>query len=195
MEISLIRHGKSRCVAQHRIAVKDVAHWIECYDDSGVFEEHSFPPETLKRVTEASMVVTSDLHRSIESARLLNSKAPIISLPLFREAELPILSDQFGKIKLTPNEWIVILRGLWLAGYSRECESLNQAKQRARTACEQLVSYVHEYESIAVVGHGFFNQLIAKKLRQMGWKGGRITNRQHWGCTTYFMKNSQKHSH
>lgn len=69
MEISLIRHGKSKCIENNPITCKEYKDWVEKYDDCGVFEENSYPLETLERITKINIVMTSDLRRSIESAR------------------------------------------------------------------------------------------------------------------------------
>lgn len=79
-----------------------------------------------------------------------------------------------------------ILRCLWFSGYSDRCESLNNAKQRAKKAAEKLVDYAQEHQSVAFVGHGFINLLIAKELQKSGWKGKRKTGSKHWNCTTYY---------
>ena len=39
MEISLIRHGKSKHIENNRVTCKEFVKWVEKYDDSGVFEK------------------------------------------------------------------------------------------------------------------------------------------------------------
>ncbi|WP_246320698.1 hypothetical protein [Paenibacillus germinis] len=118
---------------------------------------------------------------------MTNIKA--ISVPLFRETELSVPSKEFWGLKLSPSIWTVILRSLWLSGYSRQCESLSNAKQRAKEASILLVNCAKEQESVALVGHGFFNLLIAKELQKKGWKGKKKTSSKHWNCTTYSLFN------
>ncbi|MFC0562184.1 histidine phosphatase family protein [Halalkalibacter alkalisediminis] len=185
MEISLIRHGKSKQIDNNRMTYKEFKNWIKKYDDSGVFEENSYPSETLEKIASANLVITSDLKRSIESAKLLNPDIHAISEPLFRETELPNLLTKLWGLKSNPNIWAVILRCLWFSGYSRGCESLSNAKARAKIASDLLVGYAQEHTSVVLVGHGFFNMLIAKELQKMGWKCERKINSKHWNCTTY----------
>ena len=104
--------------------------------------------------------------------------------PLFRETELPTITKLWG-IKLKPSIWALILRCLWFGGYSRGCESLSNAKGRAKKASELLVKYAQEHTSVVLIGHGFFNMLIAEELQKTGWKGKRKTSSKHWNCTTY----------
>ncbi len=185
MEISLIRHGKSMFTEINRIQCKDFKDWVEKYNYSGVFEENSYPTETLKTITTANFIIASDLKRSVESANLLNPNLEAISVPLFRETELPTPLTKFGGLKLNPSFWAVILRCLWFCGYSRGCESLSNAKYRAKKASELLVEYAQIHTSVVLVGHGFFNMLIAKELLNRGWKGKSKTSSKHWSCTTY----------
>ncbi|SDM73058.1 Histidine phosphatase superfamily (branch 1) [Psychrobacillus sp. OK028] len=185
MEISLIRHGKSQLIESDRITFAEFKKWVEKYDFNGVFEESTYPLETIEKVAAAKVVVTSDLNRSVVSARLLNPKTKTISDPIFRETELPIHTTIVFRVKLKPNTWAVILRLIWLSGYSNKSESLSDAKLRAKKAAQQLIVYANEHKSIALVGHGFFNILIAKELKRLGWKGKRKAGAKHWNCTTY----------
>ncbi|AST91183.1 histidine phosphatase family protein [Sutcliffiella sp. NC1] len=188
MEISLIRHGKSELIENDSISCLEFQQWVEKYDNCGVTEEMTLPPETKEKVENAKLIVTSDLIRSIQSARLLNPEVNMISNPLYRETELPILSKDLIQIKLRPNIWAVVMRMLWVIGYSNECESLSKAKHRAKKASQQLIDFANEYKSIVLVGHGFFNLLIAKELQKSGWKGNRKTSGKHWDCTTYYFE-------
>jgi hypothetical protein len=61
----------------------------------------------------------------------------------------------------------VILRCLWFCGYSWGCGSLKNEKDRAKIACDLLVEYAQEQTTVALVGHGFFNMLIAKELQKI----------------------------
>ena len=189
MEISLIRHGKSMCTKTSSISSKEFGNWVEKYDYSGVFEENAYPTVTLKKITTANIVIASDLKRSIDSANLLNPKIEAISEPLFRETELPIPSTNLWGLKLNSSIWALIFRCLWFSGYSRGCESLSSAKNRANKASELLVKHAQEHTSVVLVGHGFFNMLIAKELKKMGWKGKRKTSSKNWSCTTYSISN------
>ena len=185
MEISLIRHGKSKFSENKLITCKEFKHWVEKYDYNGVFEENSYPSETLEKIATANIVLASDLKRSIESAKLLNPKLKAVSVPLFRETELPTPLTMLWGLKLNPRVWAVMLRCLWFSGYSSGCESFSHAKDRAEKASKLLVKYAKEHNTVVLVGHGFFNMLIAKELQKIGWKGKRKTASKHWVCTTY----------
>ncbi|MGP1907979.1 histidine phosphatase family protein [Metabacillus sp. JX24] len=189
MEISFIRHGKSKCIENSPVTICSFKDWIEKYDSEGVFEEDAYPSESIEKISKVSVVFTSDLKRSIQSAHLLNSNSHIISDPMFREVELPSPILKSLSLKLSPNIWTVILRTLWFFGYSSNCESFKCAKNRAITAAEVLIKNAEEHRLVALVGHGFFNMMIAKELQSKGWIGRRNTNSNHWRCTTYSLFN------
>lgn len=181
MEISLVRHGRSQCVNKSRLTCEDFLKWIEEYDRSGVLEELSFPPVTVEKVTTAGIVVTSDLLRSIDSTRLLGADG--ISDSMFRETELPRVNIR--GLRLSSSIWAVWFRLLWFCGYSKKCESIGVAKERAKGASRKLTEMAKEHGSVVLVGHGFFNMLISKELKRNGWVGRSKASSKHWSCTTY----------
>jgi broad specificity phosphatase PhoE len=187
MEITLVRHGKSLWDENKPITCQEFKVWVEKYNCHGVFEDKSYPSETLEKLGIANIVFTSDLKRAIESAKFLNPNLQTISDSLFRETELPTPSAKLWGLKLNSSIWAVILRFLWFCGYSNECESLKDAKRRAEKASKFLVKYANEHNNVVLVGHGFFNMLIGKELRKMGWNGKKTTSSIHWNSTTYFL--------
>ncbi|KEZ51597.1 histidine phosphatase family protein [Metabacillus indicus] len=189
MEISLIRHGKSQCIDNEPMMICSFKNWVQKYDDDGVFEEDEYPSESIKIISKVRFVFTSDLKRSIQSAHILSSNSHIISDPVFREAELPCTKKKLCGLKLSPTTWTIILRILWVFGYSKNCESYKCAKNRARMGAEVLIKHAEEHHHAALVGHGFFNMMIAKELRGKGWTGKRKTDTNHWKCTTYTFSN------
>ncbi|OLN21320.1 histidine phosphatase family protein [Domibacillus antri] len=185
MEITLVRHGKSVWIENKPITCQEFKNWVKEYDCNGVFEEKSYPVETLEKIAAANIIITSDLKRSVESANFLNSNSTAISDPLFCETELPIPLTKFWGLKLNASIWAVILRCLWFSGYSNGCESLSEAKRRAEKASKFLVKCAEEHNNVVLVGHGFLNMLIAKELKKAGWNGKRKTSSKHWHSTTY----------
>lgn len=185
MEITFIRHGKSVCVEKKPITLTEFKEWVGKYDHDGVMEEESYPTESCEKVTKANVVFTSDLTRSIQSAKLLKPDADLISNPVFREVELPSSTLKFRNVKLRPRYWLVILRLLWFFGYSKDCESIKRAKKRAVNATDLLLKTAKHNDRIVLVGHGFFNMMVAKELQKHGLKGNRKTNPENWKCTTY----------
>ncbi len=185
MEISLVRHGITQVTENSPVTCRDFGKWVEKVDDAGVVEASVYPTGTLEKIQTANIVVTSNLKRSIESAKLLGPGLNTIMNPLFREIEFPSPSRPFRGLKLKPYIWIGILSLLWLGGYSNGCESFRDARERAKRAARLLVEYAKKYDRVILFGHGFFNLLIAVELQKTGWKGKKITSFRHWNCTTY----------
>ena len=161
--------------------------WVENYDGSSVHAEPEYPPNTLRKMATVNFVFASNLVRSIDLVQLLQPTVATVGDEMFRETELLISSVKFWDIKLSPGAWAVVLRVLWLCGYLKDCESYREAKRRAAAAAQRLIEYAKEYGSVALVGHGFFNLLIAKQLRKKGCEGLRKTGTSHWTCTTYYL--------
>ncbi|WP_079529232.1 histidine phosphatase family protein [Halobacillus hunanensis] len=191
MEISLVRHGKSKHIENTRITCLEYKHWIEKYDDSGVAEEEIYPAHTIEKVKEANIVVTSHLIRSVESAKLLHSASNVISDSIYTEIALPTISAKLPGVKLTPAIWTVITRCLWFAGYSKQCESLREVKVRAEEAAYHLIRFAHEHHTVVLVGHGFFNLFIGKELRRRGWNSYTKQSTTHWNCTPFFLSDKK----
>ncbi|MDF2036079.1 histidine phosphatase family protein [Cytobacillus oceanisediminis] len=185
MEITLIRHGRSSLMEDHRMNSREFKKWIETYKHLGILEGETCSSDAIEKGISASFLLTSDLKRSIESARSINPSAKIQADPLFRETELPIPAGNLPGMRLRPNTWAVLLRLLWLCGYSQGCESYRDAKLRAKQASLTLTSIAKEHHIAVLVGHGFFNLLIARELQKAGWKGKRKTGSKHWNADTY----------
>ena len=184
MEITIIRHGRSKCTEKKRVKSSDFMEWAARYDGEGVFEEVQYPSDTLDQISTAGVVFSSHLSRSVESANLLNAEGTV-SDPLFREAELPQFNIDFLKVKMNPGLWAVSLRVMWLLGYSKGCESYRSTKRRALQAADKLIESTESHQTVVLVGHGFFNRMIARELRRKGWSGRRRPGTKHWKCTSY----------
>ncbi|SFC75773.1 Broad specificity phosphatase PhoE [Bacillus sp. OV322] len=189
MEITLIRHGRSLWIENMPMTCIEFKKWVENYDCNGVFEEKSYPSVTLEKIGAANIVISSDLKRTVESAKYLRPDIPVISDPLFRETTLPIPLIKLGGIKLKASIWAVIFRSLWFCGYSRGCESLKEAGMRAEKAADFLIKSAKEHNNAVLVGHGFFNMLVGKELKKRGWNGKKKTNFKHWNSITYSIFN------
>lgn len=140
----------------HRMNSREFKKWVEIYNRLGILEGETCSSDAIEKGSSASFLLTSDLKRSIESAKSINPSAKIQTDPLFRETELPIPADKFPGMRLKPNTWAVVLRLLWLCGYSQGCESYRDAKLRAKHASSTLTSIAKEHHFAVLVGHGFF---------------------------------------
>ena len=183
MEITLLRHGRPELISNSSISARELSDWIAQYNKSGISTIESPSEECIRCAEGAGIIVSSTLTRSIKSAELLHTDQKRISDRIFAEAGLPFA--EWSKIKLTPKYWAVFFRALWFFGYSNNSESYTESKERAAQASQKLVEHAIMHHSVLFVGHGIFNRLIAKQLKEQGWFGPRNPGSNYWEFGTY----------
>jgi broad specificity phosphatase PhoE len=183
VQIALVRHGRPLVDAPRRIGATGLSTWIEAYDRAGIDPRLPPPPRarTLARVSDR--ILSSDLPRSRDSARLLAEGRPVESLRLFREAGLPALP--VSGLDLPPQLWALVARVGWLLGWSRSTESAALARERAAAAAEHLCAVAERHGSVLLLGHGIINTLIARQLRAAGWRGPALPLGTYWTSAVY----------
>lgn len=181
MRITLLRHGKPAFELKGNVRGKNLNMIVKSYDLSGIV---GTPPiETVTAIQGNNIVVCSHLVRSVESAKALGYSKFLIKDPLFSETAIPHFNGGF--LPLPVSVWVVALRLLWLFGFSRNGESLTDARRRARKAAERLVELAEEHQSVLLVGHGFINHFIAKELQKVGWLGPSKPSKGFWSYGIY----------
>jgi broad specificity phosphatase PhoE len=181
MRITLLRHGKPSFELKGKVRGRDLGSVAKSYDLSGI--EDAPPEETLRAMQKAPFVVCSQLRRSVESAEALGFSQAEVRDPLFDETLIPTLAR--GVIPLPLGVWILVLRLMWMFGFSRNGESLLDARKRAKQAAARLVEFAEEHGDVLLVGHGFINYFIAKELRKSGWLGPSRPGNGYWGYACY----------
>ena len=185
MGIYLVRHGKPTVSLQEKIHGNQFLDFLKRYDTAGIARE-SIPPENLVAVVQnANIVFTSNLNRTIHSAKILQPQVQPISNSIFRE--INCWRNFSTSIKLSALSWAIISRLLWELRISPIVESPVATRKRAKQAAELLIGEHHNHGSVVLIAHGGINTFIAKELRLLGWQGSRNPNNQHWGCTEYRM--------
>jgi broad specificity phosphatase PhoE len=181
MRITLLRHGRPGFELKGTIRARDLRGTAESYDLSGISD---LPTEEVKgMVSESRQVVCSHLPRSVDSARALGFLTPHLEDPLFSETLIPHFSS--GSIALPAGGWVVLLRVLWLFGFSRNGESLIDTRIRARQAAAKLIELAEGHRQVLLVGHGFMNRFIARELLRSGWAGPLKPGKGFWGYGVY----------
>lgn len=181
MRIVLVRHGKPSFELKGYVQAKALSEIAKSYDLSGIVGDP--PAETVLAVQGSLFIVCSHLTRSVESARALGFSDVHIRDPLFRESRVPHFGK--GSISLPVSVWIVLLRLLWLFGFSSNGESFSNAKIRAKQAALRLIELAEEHQDILLVGHGFINHFISKELKIAGWNGPAKLSKDFWGYGIY----------
>lgn len=183
MEIVLLRHGKPDMPVWDRIKPVDLHKWIASYNSSGIDGDYPSTKAAIQIANRCNAVVCSDFPRSIQSAASLGITKPLEIEPVYREFDLPYSNWQIPK--LPPHLWAVLFRALWLLGYSKNGESLKNAKKRSINCADRLISLSKEYTSVMLVGHGFTNRFIAKELLSLGWHGPNMPGNKYWEFGVY----------
>ena len=181
-EIVLVRHGMPVCDRDTRIRGSDFGEWVRRYESASLDRSQSPPVRVQKRIAEMSCLVTSTLSRSIESAAILAPGRRTLWDALFNEAGIPTAIP--FQLSLRPDHWDGLARIAWIFGWSPQTETIQQARARAIRATERLIELASEHRSVALVGHGMLNTLIARDLRGRGWSGSG-SPREYWGLTEF----------
>lgn len=183
MKITILRHGKPVTPSLAKISAAKFSEWVDEYDSAGLCTTSKPTESAHDFANECNAVVCSELPRSLESAKALNNRNIVLSNSMFNEAGLPIANWQM--LELSPKIWAVAFRVLWVFGYSRNSESIKEAKLRVAEAVEKLTEVAIEHESVLFVGHGVYNRMLANELRRSGWSGPRNPGSKHWSFGVY----------
>ncbi|UVM49725.1 histidine phosphatase family protein [Pseudomonas sp. B21-015] len=181
-EIILMRHGQPNLAVIDKISSLDMKHWIEQYDLSEIINQLA-PEASVEVAATAKVIVSSTAPRALTSVRALGLQPSLVD-EIFCEAQLPY--GRWTRPRLSPFTWAFILRILWLCGFSGTVESARKAKIRANTAAQQLQSLASE-GPVLLLGHGFMNRMIAKRLEAAGWTRHKSNGSRYWSATAYRM--------
>lgn len=183
MEIILLRHGKPKFPPLDKLNASKFKDWVNTYNNSGLCATSKPKVNLIKIAKQCNAFVCSELPRSIQSANALNTKPITLISSKFNEAGLPIANWHY--LKLSPKLWSVIFRIFWFFGYSRNSESFKESKQRSSDAASILKQLAIKHNSVLLVGHGVYNQLLANDLRASGWIGPKRPKTRHWSYSIY----------
>ena len=192
--IVLMRHAEPDFDTSMRVRTSDMSGVLAAYDEAGIKWTRDgrrtgeiIPHVVGKEGRDGSsvQVVTSNLRRSIESARLFFPHLePAATDMLYREAELPAKLP-LGGLAMRYSTAVGILRILWMFGIHQQAESYAMAVARARRAAEALAGRAMEHGCVVLVGHGFFNRLIDRELTRNGWTAIRREGGGFGASTTF----------
>lgn len=184
VQITILRHGKPEFEWERYARGSEIRSLVKIYDSAGIIGNPS--AESLNLAGQHDYVVCSDLPRSLQSASAIGATTVHLSDSVFREMNIPYFDNL--SITLPIRLWAVVLRGLWFLGFSKNTESITEAKYRAKLASEKLIELAAEHHSVLLVGHGFLNHYVAKELLANNWKGPSTPGKKYWEFSTYQYK-------
>ena len=179
MKIMLLRHGKPDFSVHWLNPKEGVKHSLNLYATSRVTT--AVPDELSTLSSSVDTCVTSELIRTIDSAKLLGFKVTTASA-LFNESELP-----FPNRLLFPLSWklfLVLYRLLWFFGCSQNCPGKLKDKERARLGSVHLANLAANNEVVLLIGHGIINRLICSELQKSGWSIDDKSGLSYWSSIT-----------
>jgi broad specificity phosphatase PhoE len=181
MQIALVRHGRPdvdfSSGSEHHLD------WVEAYDLAGI-DPRLPPPARVRAVAAAStFALSSDLPRAVESLGALTREGSAPAEHLFRELDLRGLP--VSPIRLDPQLRATLARIGWRFGWSLPKEGALGLHRRANAASKRLSSLAATHGSVMLVGHGYFNVLIAWRLLAAGWRGPVWPTGSYWSVAVY----------
>jgi broad specificity phosphatase PhoE len=190
LKIILIRHGRPALAVAPRTSHRGFREYIDAYEQAGL-DPGDLPPEELQELLgELEAVFSSGRKRADQSARALAPYAELLVDPLFVEA--PLASPRLPLLRMKVPKWAVVARVLWHAGHHPEIENYREAKRRATKAADILVTRARQYQTAALVAHGYFNFLIGRELLRRGFKRSGSHRAKFWNAVIYQMSNMPK---
>jgi broad specificity phosphatase PhoE len=183
VRIVLARHGRPDLPDQARqpITGREIGRWYRAYNTCGI--GGSEPSRPLREAATAGCVVASDLRRAVESAARLGPADRIRVEPTLREVGFPEALD--SSLRLKPDVWVLIARAAQMLDRCECDERIDDVRARAAAAARTLVQLAGAHRTVVAVGHGWFNQFVARELRRGGWQGPRFPPTGYWLSATY----------
>jgi broad specificity phosphatase PhoE len=181
MQIALVRHGRpdvdfSQGSARH-------LDWVEAYDLAGI-DPALPPPARVRELAEASAyALSSDLFRAVDSLAALAREDPAPAESLFREVGLRGLPA--SPFPLHPRLRAPLARFGWSLGWTLLSEGAPALHRRAGAASKRLSTLAATHGSVLLLGHGYFNTLIAWRLLAAGWRGPVWPTGRYWSVAVY----------
>jgi broad specificity phosphatase PhoE len=185
LRIVIMRHGKPKldleALKSQKMASCTLGKIVEKYALTEL--DNSIPPDSdaLGVSKDCVSSMSSDLPRAISSIELLGLSEVNRAEPLFRESALPYL--ELRSPKLSFFTWAIVYRMAWFLGFSKNGESINNAKDRACRGVDRLVDMVYKERTILFMGHGIINRLIIKELKRRQWKVRKKLSERYWSYT------------
>ena len=183
--ITLVRHGEPALSRKIRFNANGYGQWWARYEEGGLLGGQNPPPEVLKLAGEATVLLASTRRRSQESMRIL---APGRDFTEHAELiEAPLLPPPFPTwLHLSPKKWGFLARfWWWFFNHHEGQERRSEAEARADQAAAMLIGFAAGGETVVVLAHGFFNHLIGRSLKKLGWRLAESEGYKYWSMRRF----------
>jgi broad specificity phosphatase PhoE len=183
--IVLARHGEPALSRKVKLSAAGYREFWATYEILGILPGQT-PPQALKRfVAGCGAMVSSTRQRAIESAEALGDKRPFERHDLLIEAPLPPPNLPHW-IKLSPSVWGFLARlWWWFFNHHEGQETRREAEVRADRAAALLIGLAAGGEDVVVLAHGFFNYMIGRSLKKLGWRLVQSEGWKYWSMRRF----------
>ena len=183
--IILARHGEPALSRKVLLSADEYREFWGNYEIGGILPGQT-PPDRLRRfVAECGTLISSTRLRAIESARTMVGERVFEHHDMLIEAPLPPPRLP-SWIKLSPRLWGFIARfWWWFFNHHDGQENRAEAEARADRAAAMLIGLAAGGETVVVLAHGFFNHLIGRSLKKLGWKLVESEGYKYWSMRRF----------
>ena len=185
LKIVLVRHGEPTIKWGQQMTRAEYIRWLAEYENAPLDQEKGARPnpQTLELLSSVDKVFSSPTVRAAQIAQVLAGDRPIAHDAVFIEAPLP--APPIRGLRMDAWGWGIWSRVFWILGITRSTESYLQSRKRAKRAALRLIAGAQRHGSVALVAHGFFNAMIVRELRALGWQGPRVRSWPFWEGNVY----------
>ena len=182
--IIISRHGRPALDRNKgpRLGWQAYIDWWAAYEAGGLEDGQAAPDGLKAAVADADIYLTSSRRRAHETMAKAAPGKPSREMELFNEAPLP--PPRLDWLKMLPKRWNVLARIVWLFGHSLDGESVSEARARARQAALVLQEEAQNGK-VFLAAHGWFNRMIRKELKKLGWHCKRDGGDKYWSWRHY----------
>lgn len=186
--IIIARHGRPALdrAAGPKLSWEEYVDWWARYEAGSLADGQTAPEGLIDAVRDADILLTSVRPRSQETMASARPDATAESLPLFNEAPLP--PPRWSSARFLPKRWNVFARIAWLFGHTLDgAESVEQSWDRAAEAAKHLHERA-ESGKVFLAAHGWFNRMLRKELKKLGWRVVHDEGDRYWGYRKYIYR-------
>lgn len=183
--IILARHGEPALSRKVKLSAAEYREFWANYELLGILPGQTPPGALMKFVAECGALVSSTRQRSIESAQALAGEREFVRDDTLIEAPLP--PPKFPSwVRMSPSMWGFWARvWWWFFNHAEGQETRREAEERADRAAAMLIGLAAGGENVVVLAHGFFNFMIGRSLRKLGWRLVESEGYKYWSMRRF----------
>jgi len=183
--IILARHGEPALSRKVKLTANQYRAFWATYELGGLLPGQAPPDQLRNFVADCDVLLASTRRRAIESATVVGQGRLFTEEPLLIEAPLPP-PNWPEWIRLSPRMWGFFARfWWWFFNHHQGEETRVQAEARADEAAAKLAALAASGQDVVVLAHGFFNVLIGRALRKLGWRMTLREGYKYWSTRRF----------